>query len=83
MAFAAQRAALQVRWMSSVLVVDGRACPVEALMVDCVETEAADAGKTLICWSFIALTGWSFAGSDRSTAAMLAQCRPGPAPLDG
>jgi hypothetical protein len=32
LAIAAERAALQVRWMSSVLGVDGRARPVEALM---------------------------------------------------
>jgi hypothetical protein len=45
MAIAAQRAALQVRWMSSVLVVDGRACPVEALMVDASKLKLPMQGK--------------------------------------
>jgi hypothetical protein len=54
---AAERAALQMRWMSSVLGVGGQARPVEALMMVASRLKLPVLGKRLICWSFIALTG--------------------------
>jgi hypothetical protein len=55
-------AALQVRWRCSVVAgVDGRVRPGEALMSFASKLKLPITENALICWSFVALAGWSFA----------------------